>query len=184
MRYLLVMMLGCTGQIDSTSMPDGQPVDGNQSSDAPVSGGAATLTITATSTTGGGQYAPRNVVALWIEGPGGVFVKTVDRWAGVRKQHLVAWTTAAGGADADAVSGATRANHATPLTLTWNMMNRQNQLIPDGTYTVRMESTELNANTAGQNHQGTFTFVKGPAPQQQTGLSNGGFTNVTLKFVP
>ena len=55
---------------------------------------------------------------------------------------------------------------------------------PDGTYTIRMEASDTNATTAGQNNQGTFTFVKGAAPQMQTGLSNGGFTNVTINFTP
>jgi len=150
-------------------------------------GGAGSLQVTFTTgptAGGGGQYSPNNIVAVWIEGPGGTFVKTVGRWAGVRKQHLVAWTTAAGAADADAVSGATRTSYTPPLTVTWNLLNRQNTVIPDGTYTVRMELTDLNATTAAQNNQGTFTFVKGPAPQSQTALSNGGFTNVSIQFTP
>lgn len=66
----------------------------------------------------------------------------------------------------------------------WNLKDRAGALVPDGTYTVRMESTDLNANTAAQNNQGTFTFVKGPAPQNQTGLTNGGFTDVSIVFMP
>jgi len=45
---------------------------------------------------------------------------------------------------------------------------------------------------AASNDQGTFTFVKGPQPQMQTGLTGGGFTNVcgggyyrvTINFTP
>lgn len=190
MRHLpiaaVLVLQACTGQIDSTNQPqqDAAPsTDGKPATDAPM-GGAGTLQVTATSSQGGGQYAPKNVVAIWIEGPGGTFVKTIDRWANARKQHLVAWTTAAGATDADAVSGATRANHATPLNATWDLKNKQGTVIPDGTYTVRMESTDLNASTAGQNHQGTFTFVKGPTAQMQTALSNGGFSNVSITFTP
>jgi len=129
-------------------------------------------------------YSPRNVAAVWIEGPGGAFVKTIGRHAGVRKQHLVAWTAKAGPTDADAVSGATRQSHATPLTVMWNLRDKNNAVVPDGTYTIRMEVAESNATAAGQNNQGTFTFVKGAAPQNQTGLSNGGFTNVSVDFRP
>jgi hypothetical protein len=43
-----------------------------------------------------------------------------------------------------------------------------------------MEMADSNATTAGQNKQGTFTFVNGSTPQNQTGLSNGGFSNVTI----
>lgn len=184
---LLFLLVGCTGEITDpgTSMPaDASSIDSSTTgTDAPP-GGVGSLRIVATSSAGGGQYAPNNVVAIWIEGPGGTFVKTAGRWANVRKQHLVAWTTAAGATDVDAVSGATRQNHATPLDVTWNLQNRQGQVVPDGTYTVRMESTDLNANTAAQNHQGTFTFIKGVAAQMQPNLSNGGFSSVTLTYTP
>ncbi|MCX5747151.1 MAG: DUF2271 domain-containing protein, partial [Proteobacteria bacterium] len=165
-------------------------------SDSPVDptvdaapGGTGSLVVTFTSSPtagGGGQYAPKNVDAVWIEGPtAGVFVKTIGRWAATRKGSLVAWKTAAGVNDADAVSGATQATYATPhTTMAWDLKNIAGTVIPDGTYTVRMESTDLNANTAGQNNQGTFTFVKGPTAQNQTGLTNGGFSNVTITFTP
>jgi hypothetical protein len=142
------------------------------------------VTVTLTTTPNGGGYAPRNVVAVWIDAPGGAFVKTIGRWAAARRQHLVAWTTAAGAADADAVSGATRSNHATPLTVTWNLQDKANAVVPDGTYTIRMELADDNSNTPAQNHQGTFTFVKGPQAQLQTALANGGFTNVSIDFKP
>ncbi len=151
--------------------------------DAAVGGASLQVTFTTTPTLAGGQYAPANVVAVWIENQG-TFVKTVGRWAATRKQHLVAWTLAAGPNDADAVTGATRANNTLPLTVTWNLQNRLNTVVPDGTYTVRMELTDLNANQANQNNQGTFTFIKGPAPQMQTALTNGGFTNVSIQFTP
>ena len=56
--------------------------------------------------------------------------------------------------------------------------------LPNGTYTVRMEVADTNAITATANNQGTFTFIKGPNPQMQTGLSNGGFTNVSISYTP
>ena len=145
---------------------------------------AATLTATFTTTPNGGPYAPNHVVAVWVEGPGGTFVRTIGRWSATRTSSLVAWNQKAGAADADAVSGATIATHATPLTLTWNLTDRQGQIIADGTYTIRMELADSNATTTAQNHQGTFTFVKSAVPQMQSGLTNGGFTNVSLNFDP
>ena len=145
---------------------------------------AATLTATFTTTPNGGQFAPNHVVAVWVEGTGGTFVKTIGRWSAVRTGSLIAWNLKAGAADADAVSGATIATHATPLTLTWDLKDRAGQLVPDGTYTVRMELADSNAATAAQNRQGTFTFVKGANAQMQSGLTNGGFTNVSLNFDP
>jgi hypothetical protein len=151
--------------------------------DAPP--GIPTLSIMFTASTAGGVYNPKNIDAVWIQGPGAAttFIKTIGRWSGVRTVHLVAWNAAAGAGDVDAVSGATQATYA-PLSLTWDLKNKQGTVIPDGMYTVRMESTDLNATTAAQNHQGTFTFVKGATAQNQTGLSNGGFTNVSINFKP
>src|SRR3954464_6248909 len=84
---------------------------------------AATLTATFTTTPTGGQYAPNNVVAVWVEGPGGTFEKTIGQWAAVRQSNLVAWIGKAGPNDTDAVSGASRTSHATPLTVTWDLKN-------------------------------------------------------------
>jgi len=188
---LIALLTGC--MVGEVPTGGGGGIDasggGGGGGDAPAAdapaGGTSSLqvTFTTTPTPGGGQYAPNNVVAVWIENQG-TFVKTIGRWADTRKQHLVAWTAKAGATDADAVSGATRANNTPPLTATWNLQNRLNAVVPDGTYTLRMELTDLNATTAGQNNQGTFTFVKGPAPQMQTALTNGGFTNVSIQFTP
>lgn len=142
--------------------------------------GAVTITFTS-SQAPSANYAPNNVIAVWIEGPGGTFVKTIDRQALARVQYLVAWRAKAGANDMDAVSGATRVGYGAQ-TITWNLQNKQGQVVPDGTYTIRMELAQSNATAAGSNNQGTFTFVKGPNPQVQTGLSNGGFTNVTINF--
>ncbi|CAN5854792.1 hypothetical protein BH11MYX3_BH11MYX3_10640 [soil metagenome] len=145
---------------------------------------AGSLTTTFTTTPNGGQYAPNNIVAVWVEVPGGTFINTIGRWSAVRTRSLIAWNAKAGAADADAVSGATRGNHVTPLTVTWNLQDRLNAVIPDGTYTLRMELADSNAATAANNHQGTFTFVKGATAQMQTALTNGGFTNVSINFDP
>ena len=145
--------------------------------------GAVTITYTG-STPPLATYAPNNVVAAWIEGPGGTFIKTIDRQSLVRTQHLVAWQAKAGNVDMDAVSGATRVTLNQPVTATWNLLDKQGQPGPDGTYPIRLELAPGNANTAGQNNQGTFTFVKGPAAQTQTNLANGGFTNVMITYDP
>lgn len=142
--------------------------------------GAETLKLTFETTPKGGPYAPDNVVAVWIEGPGGAFQKTIGRWAAVRAKHLVAWA-AKSGLDADAVSGATRQNHATPLTITWDLKDKAGQVVPDGTYTIRMELADANSTQATQNHQGTFTFDKNGTAAKQTTQGNG-FNNVSIDY--
>lgn len=146
--------------------------------------GISPLHISATTTPNGGIFEPNNVVAVWIEKPDGTTVKTIQRWSETRTSSLVAWGQKVGAADVDVISGATRNDHATPLSINWNLKDRNQQIVADGTYTIRMELADSNATTAAQNHQGTFTFIKSPQPQSQSGLSNGGFTNVTIQFTP
>lgn len=151
---------------------------------------AQSVRATFTTTTKPGQFAPQNCVAVWVEDGAGAFVKTIGRWSGAggpagdRTIHLVAWKTLAGANDVDAVTGATRLDHAMALTVLWDMKNRAGAIVPDGTYKIRMEMTEDNATMATQNKQGTFTFVKGPNAQMQMGLSNNGFTNVSIDYSP
>jgi hypothetical protein len=45
-----------------------------------------------------------------------------------------------------------------------------------------MELADSNATSTTQLHEGTFTFVKGASPQMQSGLSNGGFTSVSINY--
>lgn len=144
--------------------------------------GAVSITFTS-SQAPNSNYAPNNVLAVWIEGPGGTFVKTIDRQALARVQYLVAWRAKAGTNDQDAVTGATRVGYAAQ-TVKWNLQDKSGQVVPDGTYTIRMELAQSNASAAGSNNQGTFTFVKGPNPQTQNGLANGGFSQVSISYDP
>jgi flagellar hook assembly protein FlgD len=70
------------------------------------------------------------------------------------------------------------------VTLTWDLKDGAGAEVPDDTYTVRMEMAEDNSTQPAQNNQGTFTFIKGAAPEMQTGLTNGGFDNVSIMYTP
>jgi uncharacterized protein (TIGR03382 family) len=139
------------------------------------------LSVTFTTTPNGGPFAPRNIVAVWIEDSNGAFVKTIGRWAATRVQYLLDWIGKSG-KDSDAISGATRSNHANPLTVTWDLKDRNGTAVPDGTYTIRMELADADVSTGAQNHQGTFTFVKGPTGSSQMNQANGGFISVNITF--
>lgn len=149
-----------------------------------ASASAQTLSSTFTTTANGGGYAPRNIVAVWVEDSNGTFVKTIGRWASRERADLKGWIAKAGSNDTDAVSGATRPNHTGMLTVNWDLKNKQGAVVPDGTYTIRMELSDRNTTSAAQNRQGSFTFVKGAAPQSQTALMNAGFTGVSITFTP
>ncbi|MBS1120768.1 MAG: hypothetical protein H6Q90_2996 [Deltaproteobacteria bacterium] len=144
----------------------------------------ADVTFTFTTTPNGGEFAPNNVVAGWIEVDQGPFVKTIGVYAAERKINLIAWGLIAGPNDVDAISGATRLDHLTPVTMTWNLRDKAGNLVPDGAYRLRLEMADSNAITTADNRQGAFTFLKSSTPQLQTGLSSGGFTDATVDFAP
>ena len=156
---------------------------------APEVEAKGSVRITFTTTPVPGTYTPNNVVAAWIQNGAGTHQKTVGVWSAVRTQYLLAYRAAAGVNDAnnlpaDAVSGASRLNHQGALTALWNLRDKAGNVLPDGTYTIRLELAESNSTTIAQNREGTFTFVKGPNPQVQSNLANGGFTNVTIDYDP
>src|SRR5215212_2892326 len=98
-------------------------------------------------------YTPRNAVVAWVQSQGGAFVKTVGQWVEIRQTSLVSWRQAAGGNDIDAVIGASQIDHTQPLTLVWNLRDKQGNAIPDGTYTLRLELDETNSTKAEKNNK-------------------------------
>jgi hypothetical protein len=143
-----------------------------------------TLTVTATTSSTGGNYAPKNIVAIWIEDNQGNFVKTLLAYAQNRKTHLNTWeasTTAAGSPfnTVDAITGATKTSHGT-RTCTWNGTGVNGAQVADGTYRIRMELTDKN-NTGNFS---TFTFTKGLSPENQTPANVPSFASIIIDWVP
>jgi hypothetical protein len=110
---------------------------------SPASAGNSVL-ITFTTTAAGGSYAPKNIVAVWIETSGGSFVRTVGDWSDTRRSSLTTWLGRAGTGDADGVMGATRLSHGT-LTAAWDMLDRSGSVVADGSYVVWIETVDENA---------------------------------------
>ncbi|MBK7407075.1 MAG: DUF2271 domain-containing protein [Saprospirales bacterium] len=106
------------------------------------------LSVTATTSATPGNFAPKNIVAIWIEDEAGNFVKTLLAYAQQRKTHLNTWQASTGAAGSefnvvDAVTGATRTSHGT-RSCTWNATHFSGNLVDDGTYKVWMELTDKN----------------------------------------
>lgn len=139
---------------------------------------APSLTVSFNTLGVGQNYAPLNCEAVWVETEQAQFIKTIGRWcsttiSGVGEaNHLVAWKNKAGLTDVDAVSGATRVDHLTRLTVTWDLKDKLGVLVPDGIYRIRLENADGNSTSSTQNAQATFTFTKGLAPDVRTGLSD------------
>jgi hypothetical protein len=139
-----------------------------------------TLAVSVTTSSAGGNYAPRNIVAIWIEDSSGKFVKTLLAYADKRKTHLNTWeasTTTSGSAFniADAISGATKSSHGT-RSCQWNGKDYTGKLMADGDYKVRMELTDKNAT----GNIASFTIAKGPNAQLLTPANVASFSSVSL----
>lgn len=142
------------------------------------------LTVQTTTSNAGGNYNPRNVVAIWVEDNSGNFVKTLLAYGNNRKTHLNNWqasTTGAGSAynTVDAISGATRNSHAI-RNCTWNGTDINGALVPDGTYKLKMELTDKNST----GNYSTFTFVKGPNVDLQTPSDEPSFASLSIHWKP
>ncbi len=82
------------------------------------------LTVAVTTSKAGGNYAPRNIVAIWIENSAGIFIKSLLVYGDKRKTHLNNWqaSTSAAGSEynrVDAITGATKSSHGT-RNCTWD----------------------------------------------------------------
>lgn len=132
----------------------------------------------------GGNYAPRNIVAIWIENENGEFVKTLLAYAQNRKTHLNTWqaSTAAAGTEyntVDAITGATKSSHATRECM-WNATDYNGNIVADGTYYLWMELTDKN-NTGNYS---SFAFEKGAAEQLQTPDDVPSFGSLSIYWQP
>lgn len=152
----------------------------------PVAATPGVLTVTATESTAGGNYAPRHLNAIWIQDNSGRFVKTLLSHAASFKYNLTNWerVTIAFGSrvnTVDAIVGATRNVYETH-TCTWNGTDlaTPRAVVPDGTYTVHIELTDKNST----GNYASFTFVKGTNSVDLKPANQNGFSNVSIKWVP
>jgi hypothetical protein len=137
----------------------------------------SSLSIRLTTVTYNGQYAPRNVGAIWIEDSTGKFVKSVKVWAAARKQYLTNWQTSSAGNTVDAVTSATITTHQTH-NVTWNCTDVNKAVVANGNYRVRFEFTEANATGKVT----AVNFTKGTSSQTITPANETNFTNMQLVF--
>ena len=116
-----------------------------------------------TTTSYNGQYAPRHVLAIWIEDSSGKFVKTLLVNAAARKSYLTSWISNSSGNVTDATTGATLNSHSTH-TATWNGTNKSGTAVATGTYKLCVEYTEDNG--TGKMKTTDFSYTTASAVKQ------------------
>lgn len=145
----------------------------------PVPASTSGLTVSATTSSPGGKYAPNNIVAIWVEDNSGKFVKSLYVKAAQRISDLTKWRLASTSNKTDAVTGATRTGHGT-IYATWNGTDINKKVVADGTYKVWMEMTD----NAGAGANTSFTITKGAAVETKTAPDGAHFTNITSSWMP
>ena len=141
------------------------------------------LNVSVTTSSAGGNYAPRNIVAIWVEDNSGNFVKTLLAYADKRIQHLNTWETVTNLNGTmynrtDAVTGATQSNHG-KRSCTWDGTDYNTNPVADGKYFVCMELTDKNAT----GNYSKFEFTKG-AVNTVTPANVTGFSSISLVWEP
>ncbi len=136
------------------------------------------LTFEFKTVTQNGTYAPKHVLAAWIE-QDGVFVKTRLVQANNRKQYLYTWKAQSNSNEVDAITGSTLTSHQT-RSITWDCKDLDGNTVPDGEYVVWVEFTEKHA-------QGPFVgvaFTKGVDAVQLTPANQDNYIDMVLDYSP
>ncbi|MBN1340455.1 MAG: DUF2271 domain-containing protein [Bacteroidales bacterium] len=126
----------------------------------------------------GGNYAPKHVLAIWVEYNAG-FVKTRKAMANQRKQYLYTWKAASNYNVVDAITGPTLTSHTTH-TVAWDCTDLSGNTVEDGNYTIWVEFTEKHA----QGPLYSIGFTKGVAPQTINPPDETYFKDISLEYTP
>lgn len=137
-----------------------------------------TLTFTIETMSNGGNYAPKHVLAIWIEDESG-FVKTRKRRAEKRKQYLYTWRNRSSENTVDAITGETLKEHQLH-TITWDGTDVDGNVVPDGNYKVWVEFTDAHA----QGPLYSLAFAKGTEEVSLSPANSGKFKNISLLWEP
>ena len=142
------------------------------------------LQVITTTSEANGNYAPKNILAIWVEDGQGNFIKTLMAYASNKKTYLNIWqaSTAAAGTEfntADAISGATRTSHNT-RTCSWDATDYNGNMMPDGEYFLWMELTDKHQT----GNYSSFSFNKNEIPASQTPDNVPSFSDISIVWTP
>jgi flagellar hook assembly protein FlgD len=136
------------------------------------------VSFTFKTVTQNGTYAPKHVLAAWIEDDGG-FVKTRLVRANQRKQYLYTWKASSNSNEVDAITGSTLTSHQT-MNVEWDCTDRDGNVVPDGEYVLWVEFTEKH----GQGPLTSITFTKGTEAVHLTPPNEANYIDMIFDYTP
>lgn len=133
----------------------------------------------------GGDYAPKNCSAVWVEDATGRYIATLDLRARLRRPSLAYFRERACAAQLgpDVMTSATTLDHSELHMATWSGRNFSQRVVPDGVYKLYIESTETDR-APGQFE--VFDIQKGAQPYAMRLLvsEDGPVSEVRLSWKP
>lgn len=137
-----------------------------------------TVSFTVKTVSAGGTYAPKHVLAIWVERDG-EFVKTRKAMANQRKQYLYTWKAVSNYNVVDAITGSTLTSHQTH-TVEWDCTDLNGNVVADRTYKIRIEFTDKHA----QGPLFEIEFNKGTEAITLTPPDEQYFKNIEFSYEP
>ena len=139
---------------------------------------AGLLTVSTLTSSNGGAFSPRHVLAIWVENNSGQFVKTLLVYAAEQKSDLTNWKSNSASNAIDAITGATQNSHAT-RSCTWNGKDANGNIVANGYYKLCMELSDTNG--TGTFH--TFVFAKDTSAKSVMPTNVQSFSNISINWV-
>ncbi len=139
------------------------------------------MTVSVTTTSYGGQFAPKNVFAVWIEKEDGSYVQSLGAWARNYKSKLQRWYSKSNKGSqgmTDAITGASRMNHSNVPALTWEIADIANQPASNGIYNIYFELNETN----GPSKTTTAQIQMSETPQVLGTNNASNINNIQISF--
>lgn len=161
---------------DNSIIPD-DSVDTDENN-TPVK---VSMTVLVSTTSYNGQYAPRNVFAVWIEKEDGSYVKSLGRWAQKYRSKLQRWYSKSGNGSqgmTDAITSASRMNHGNVPALVWTIDDIADQPSTDGIYNIYFELNETN----GGSKTTTAKIQISETPQVLSTNNASNINNIQITF--
>lgn len=140
---------------------------------------SGTVTFTASTSSNGGEYSPKHVLAIWITNSSGTFIRSMKVMATQRIQYLYKWKTSSGLNTVDAVTGATLLSHQTHV-ISWNCTDLNGNQLPDGDYQFWIEFTDDEV----QGPYASYSFSKGTSSVNTNFPNQSKFSNVSIVYNP
>ena len=124
-----------------------------------------------------GNFAPRHVIAIWIEDANENYVNSLAVYGNKRLGYLSTWYGASRGDKGDAVTGATVSSFRT-YNVTWNLKDYTGNVVPDGTYILRIEATSKN----GAGPKKSIQFTVGGSSYTENPTADTYYKSMTLEY--